>query len=163
MLVGKALKTFLFNILVIERNKLFISPSTISLFVWETRLGKGSFQIEVLTLVQNITENRIRHARGPVHLHWVRYMHTTPLLSVSGCTPGHQSDRGAWYFVWWNWPGQTQWGVDQAAGEGSREQVGHLQGRRRLQTRRSGTSGMTSYTVGTRIRTGLSSIQNSDR
>ena len=67
MLVGKALKTFLFNILVIERNKLFISPSTISLFVWETRLGKGSFQIEVLILVQNITENRLRHARGPVH------------------------------------------------------------------------------------------------
>ena len=27
----------------------------------------GSFRIEVLTLVQNITENRLRHARGPVH------------------------------------------------------------------------------------------------
>ena len=29
-----------------------------------------------LTLVQNITENRLRHARGPVHLHWVCYMYS---------------------------------------------------------------------------------------
>ena len=50
MLVGRALKTFLL-------------------------LGKGSFHIKVLTLVQNITENRLRHARGPVHLHCVRYMY----------------------------------------------------------------------------------------
>ena len=50
MLFGRALKTFLL-------------------------LGKGSFQIEVLTLVQNIMENRLRHARGPAHLHCVRYMY----------------------------------------------------------------------------------------
>ena len=30
-------------------------------------MGKGSFQIEVLTLIQNITENRLRNAKGPVH------------------------------------------------------------------------------------------------
>ena len=40
-----------------------------SIFIWETRLGKGSFQMEVLTLVQNITENRLRVARGPVHFY----------------------------------------------------------------------------------------------
>ena len=37
------------------------------LFILETRVGKDRFQIEVLTLVQNITENRLRHDRGPVH------------------------------------------------------------------------------------------------
>ena len=31
------------------------------------RFGKGSFRIKVLTLVLNITENRLRHASGPVH------------------------------------------------------------------------------------------------
>ena len=36
-------------------------------FIWETRFSKAKFQIEILTLVQNITENRPRHARGPVH------------------------------------------------------------------------------------------------
>ena len=30
-------------------------------------MGKDRLQIEVLTLIQNITENRLRHARGPVH------------------------------------------------------------------------------------------------
>ena len=46
--------------------QLFNSPSTFSLFIWETRLGKDRFQIEPLTLIQNITENRLRHVRGPV-------------------------------------------------------------------------------------------------
>ena len=46
---------------------LFNSPLTNSLYIQETRLGKGSFRIDVLTLVQNIMENRLRHARGPVH------------------------------------------------------------------------------------------------
>ena len=36
-------------------------------FIWETRLGKGNFWIKVLSLVQLITENGLRHARGPVH------------------------------------------------------------------------------------------------
>ena len=54
---------------------LFNSPSTIGLFIWETILGKESLRIKVLTLVQNITENRLRHARGPVHLHRVGYIH----------------------------------------------------------------------------------------
>ena len=53
----------------------FVHPLiTISLFIWETGLGKGSFRIKVLTLVQLITENRLMHARGPVHLHRVRYV-----------------------------------------------------------------------------------------
>ena len=47
-------------------NKLFNSPLTISPFIWETRLGKVRFQIEAMTLIHNITENRLRHARGPV-------------------------------------------------------------------------------------------------
>ena len=29
--------------------------------------AKTEFQIEVLTLVQNLMENRLRHARSPVH------------------------------------------------------------------------------------------------
>ena len=43
-----------------KSNALFNSTSIISLFIWETRLGKGS--------VQNIMENKLRHARGSVHL-----------------------------------------------------------------------------------------------
>ena len=54
-------------ILVNERNKLFNSSSTISLFIREQDWVMTGFQIEVLTLVQHITENRLRHARGPVH------------------------------------------------------------------------------------------------
>ena len=54
--------------------ELFNSSSTISLFIWETRWGKGRFQIEVLNIVQNILENRIRHARRPVHFTW-RLLH----------------------------------------------------------------------------------------
>ena len=30
-------------------------------------LGEGSFRIEALTLIHNISENRLRHTRGPVH------------------------------------------------------------------------------------------------
>ena len=35
--------------------------------LYEQDQVKTEFQIEVLTLVQNLTENRLRHARGPVH------------------------------------------------------------------------------------------------
>ena len=35
--------------------------------IWKTRLGEGSFHIGILTLVQLITEKRLRHVRGPVH------------------------------------------------------------------------------------------------
>ena len=35
---------------------------------------KTGFQIEVLTLIHNLTENRLRHARGPVHYHQVHSM-----------------------------------------------------------------------------------------
>ena len=51
---------------MVFQNKLFNSPSTISLFgkqVWV----KTEFQIEVLTLFQNLMENRLSHARGPVY------------------------------------------------------------------------------------------------
>ena len=58
--------------LLTELDTLFNSPSTISLFIWETRLGSGSFQIQVLTLIRNIAENRLRHARSPVHLHRIQ-------------------------------------------------------------------------------------------
>ena len=44
------------------------SVTFLDLLIWDT-LGKGSFRIEVLTLVQLITENRLRQARGPVHSH----------------------------------------------------------------------------------------------
>ena len=30
---------------------------------------KTEFQIKVQTLIQHLTENRLRHARGPVYLH----------------------------------------------------------------------------------------------
>ena len=51
------------SMLVGKINKLFNSPSTISLV---TDWVKTGFQIEALTPNQNITENRLRHARGPV-------------------------------------------------------------------------------------------------
>ena len=41
------------------------------------------FQIEVLTLIQNLTENRLRHPRGPVQFHLVGYIN-----SSSGLAPG---------------------------------------------------------------------------
>ena len=63
MLVGRVL-----------RKKLFNSQSTISLFIWEARLSKGSFRTKALTFVMNVMENRLRHTRGPVHLHCVCYM-----------------------------------------------------------------------------------------
>ena len=37
-----------------------------SFYLGKQDWGKGSFWIEVLTLVQLITESRLRHARGPV-------------------------------------------------------------------------------------------------
>ena len=59
-----------------KKKQLFNSTSTTSLFIWETRVGNGSFWIKVLTLVQNIIENKLRHARGPVHVkHRVRYIY----------------------------------------------------------------------------------------
>ena len=52
-MVGRALKTFLL---------LWLSVSLFGKQNWV----KTGFQIEVLTLIQNLTENRLRHARGPV-------------------------------------------------------------------------------------------------
>ena len=46
-------------------------------------MGKGNLQTEVLTLIQNIMENRLRHARGPVHLHRVHYTHSRLLRSLT--------------------------------------------------------------------------------
>ena len=62
MLVGRELKT------------LFNSPSTISLFILEQDWVKAGFQIEVLALIQNLMENKHRHASGPVHQHRVSYI-----------------------------------------------------------------------------------------
>ena len=69
-------KTILWCNVIPKRMRFPLQYRNISLFFLETRWGKGSFWIEVLTLVQNISENRIRHARVPVHLHLIRYMHT---------------------------------------------------------------------------------------
>ena len=46
---------------------IFNSPLSISLFIWVQDWVKTEFQIEVLALIQNLTENRIRDARGLVH------------------------------------------------------------------------------------------------
>ena len=45
------------------KKKLFNSPSFLSLFIWVQDWVKTEFQ----TLIHNLTENRTRHARGPVH------------------------------------------------------------------------------------------------
>ena len=46
----------------------YMLPVSLVFHTEETEsIGKGSFQTQVLTLIQNITENRLRHARGPVH------------------------------------------------------------------------------------------------
>ena len=74
-------------------NQLFNPSSTISLFIWDARLGKGSFQMEALTLIQNITENRIRHARGPVILHRVCYIFSPPSNSRK-CSYSEKSPGG---------------------------------------------------------------------
>ena len=41
--------------------------SPISLFYLGNNIGKGRFQFEVLSLIQLITKNRLRHASGPAH------------------------------------------------------------------------------------------------
>ena len=41
--------------------------------------------MEVLTLIQNITENRLKHARGPVHFTPIplpRYVHDILLVKI---------------------------------------------------------------------------------
>ena len=38
----------------------------LALFLGKQDWVKTQFQFEALTLIQNITENRLRHARGPV-------------------------------------------------------------------------------------------------
>ena len=53
----------IFNYLWHQKKIIFNSLYTTSLFIWDTRWGKGSFRIKVLTLVQNITEYRLRHSR----------------------------------------------------------------------------------------------------
>ena len=53
--------------MVAERSKLsFYSSLSLSLFIWVQDWVKTEFQTEALTLIQNITENRTRHTRGPV-------------------------------------------------------------------------------------------------
>ena len=37
--------------------------------IWGMTLVKGSIQFKVLFLIQLIMENRLRHARGPVHIY----------------------------------------------------------------------------------------------
>ena len=49
------------------KKKLFNSPSFLSLFIWVQDWVKTEFQTNVLTLINDLTENRTRHARGPVH------------------------------------------------------------------------------------------------
>ena len=44
----------------------FNSHRASAFFIWGTRLVKGSFQNEVLTLIQLVKENRLRHARVSV-------------------------------------------------------------------------------------------------
>ena len=56
-----------------------------SLF-WKQDWVKTGFQIEVLTLIHNLTENRLRHARGPVHYHQVHYMNAGFFMLVN-CNP----------------------------------------------------------------------------
>ena len=70
---------------------------TISLFIWETRLGEGSFWIKVLTNIQNIMVNRLRLAKGPVQLHIesIIYMSTLPseVLNVHSLRTGHSGSE----------------------------------------------------------------------
>ena len=54
---------FLLDLESVYKN-LFNPPSTISPFIWVQDWVKTGFQIEELTLVQNLMENRLRHARG---------------------------------------------------------------------------------------------------
>ena len=45
----------------------FSSISYQPLYFGKQDLVKTGFQIEVQTLIQHLTENRLRHSRGPVH------------------------------------------------------------------------------------------------
>ena len=61
----------------------------ISLFILVQDWVKTGLQIEVLALIHNQTENRLRHARGLAHLHRVGYIHTeilskNPHLFIKG-------------------------------------------------------------------------------
>ena len=38
----------------------------LEIFIWGQDWVKTGFQTEALTLFRNLTENRVRHARGPV-------------------------------------------------------------------------------------------------
>ena len=59
------------------RDKLFNSPSPLSLFIWVQDWVKTEFQFEALTLIHSITENRTRHARGPVqNISSVTFIHS---------------------------------------------------------------------------------------
>ena len=57
----------------------------------EKILGKDRFQIEALTLIQNITENRLRHARGPVQM-WEHGESQLKNNRCSNSTPVHVED-----------------------------------------------------------------------
>ena len=48
-----------------------------AILFWRTKLGKTGFKIKGSDLIQHITEDRLRHASGPVHpTESVTYMHT---------------------------------------------------------------------------------------
>ena len=49
------------------------------IYFWKQDWVKGSFWIEVLTIVQLITKNRLRYASGPVQLQRVHYMYNSLL------------------------------------------------------------------------------------
>ena len=49
-----------------------------------SRLGKAGFRFEGSDRVHNLTEDRLRHASGPVHHHPIRYMHSLEMLQQLG-------------------------------------------------------------------------------
>ena len=56
-------------------NKQFNSLMCHCLFIWEQEGLKGEFQTRVLGLVQQVTEKRTRHARGPVRMKTYNLLH----------------------------------------------------------------------------------------
>ena len=78
--------------------KLFNSLTT-SLFIWEQDRVKTRFQIEELATIQHLTENRLRHARGPVWFHRVRYINWAWVLLASAPVFGSPLYLIEWLFL----------------------------------------------------------------
>ena len=57
--------------------------STNSLFIWRTRLVKGSFRIEALTLFQIITKNRLRSCSISHRVHYINCSKFIQLYSMT--------------------------------------------------------------------------------